>query len=111
MIIIYKWLNGWDESIPEGWNKAFGKQMINELNDILVKYDYVNDYTILQVKEKYAMLRWYSGSIPEEMYPEYDEWLHKYEQLSVSTCVKCGEPATHVTEGWILPLCDNCGNK
>ena len=42
------------------------------------------------------------------MTDEYYEWLDKYETLSENTCIKCGEKATHMTTGWIMPLCDEC---
>ena len=32
-----------------------------------------------------------------------------YEDMSAKTCIVCGEPATHMTKGWICPVCDNCG--
>jgi len=118
----YKWLqlrNGsgqkiegsWEDSIPEGWHKAFGREMVDELNRILEKYNYTNQYTITQIKEKYGMLRWYDCGIPKKAAKEYDKWLKKYENLSMVTCVYCGELATHMTKGWILPVCDGCGDN
>lgn len=108
---IYKWLKGWEYDIPTGWFIAFGGEMLLELNNILKRYNYQDKYEIFQVKEKFGMLRWYSGNIPEDMYIEYDAWLHKYEQLSKEFCYHCGKPATHTTTGWILPVCDDCYNK
>lgn len=98
----------WEEDIPEGWYKAFGRAMINELNDILVKHNFVDEYRVVQIKEKYGSIRWYSNGIPAEMTDEYYEWLNKYEALSEDTCIKCGEKSTHMTTGWIMPLCDEC---
>jgi hypothetical protein len=98
----------WAEDIPKGWGKAFGEQMIDELNEILEKYDFVDKYTIVQIKEKFGSLRWYDNGIPEKASKEYYKWLNKYEDLSKKTCIKCGKPATHMTEGWIIPLCDRC---
>jgi|LSQX01.2.fsa_nt_gb hypothetical protein len=98
----------WAENIPYGWHKAFGEQMIDELNTLLEKYNHVDNYKILQIKEKYGSIRWYDNGYPSEMDKEYWEWLNKYERLSLDTCITCGSPATHMTKGWILPKCDRC---
>ena len=98
----------WAESIPDGWYKAFGEQMTDELNAILEKHNYVDDYRILQIKEKYGTLRWYSNGYPLEMNEAYYDWLSRYEELSFKTCIRCGEFATHITKGWVLPKCDKC---
>lgn len=100
-----------EEDIPIGWHKAFGRQMINELNELLIKYDFVDKYRIVQVKEKYGSIRWYDKGVPLEMSQEYYAWLKKYEDLSEETCIQCGKPATHMTKGWIEPLCDDCGRR
>lgn len=101
----------WEEEIPDGWYKAFGEKMIEELNEILVKYNFQDKYQIIQIKEKFGGLRWYDNGYPSKMHDEYTAWLHKYEDLSEETCIKCGAPATHMTKGWILPLCDACDKK
>ena len=101
----------WEEEIPEGWNIAFGEVMIDELNDILVKYNFTDSYRIIQIKEKFGGLRWYDNGIPEEAVNDYNIWLDKYEELSYNTCIRCGEPATHMTNGWIEPLCNECDKR
>ena len=35
----------------------------------------------------------------------------KYERLSARTCIRCGNPATKVSTGWISPYCDTCAGK
>lgn len=120
----YKWLQvknvwtgeliddvSWEEEIPDGWYKAFGEQMIDELNNLLTKYCIEDKYKIIQIKEKYGSLRWYDNGIPQYLTDEYYEWLDKYEKLSIETCINCGKPATHMTKGWINPLCDDCDRK
>ena len=97
----------WDE-IPVGWAKAFGEQMCDELLEILNKADYVDEYQIVQIKEKFGGLRWYDNGVPDIVWDEYKDWLDKYEELSFKTCIFCGEPATQMTTGWILPVCDYC---
>ncbi len=101
----------WLEDLPKGWYKAFGEQMADDLNEVLVKYDYVDEYRIHQIKEKFGSLRWYDGGYLPEMRDEYLAVLNRYEVLSENTCISCGEPATHMTTGWTIPLCDECDKK
>ena len=101
----------WMDDIPLGWNIAFGKQMVEELGALLEKYNYQDEYSICQIKEKFGGLRWYDGGFPSEGYDEYSEWLDKYEELSFKTCIECGKPAKYFTKGWIMPICEDCAKK
>jgi hypothetical protein len=97
------------DTMPYGWLKAFGMQMVEELKEVIISYKpgFLYKYTIIDIKEKYGGLRWYDNGATREMY----DIIEKYENLSYETCIKCGKPATHMTEGWIAPLCDECDNK
>lgn len=95
----------WDD-IPIGWRKAFGEQMCDELLEILKKSDCLDDYRIFQIKEKFGMLRIYDNGIPSSIHDEYNAWLNKYEELSEKTCIICGNPATTMTKGWVMPVCN-----
>lgn len=95
------------DSSPCGWRLAFGDQMIEELSQLLRKYS-VEDYQILQIKEKYGGLRWYDNGFPRIGFDEYNTWVYKYEGLSLETCINCGNPAIGYTKGWITPLCEEC---
>lgn len=101
----------WMDDIPLGWNIAFGKQMIEELGALLKKYNYQDEYSICQIKEKFGGLRWYDNGFPTEGYEEYKEWLDKYEELSFKTCIDCGKPAKYFTRGWITPICEDCAKE
>lgn len=103
--------NNWWDDIPEGWANAFGEEMCNELLEILNEANYVDEYCIVQIKEKFAGLRLYDNGVPESIRDKYYAWLNKYEQLSYKTCIKCGSPATRMTKGWVVPLCDTCYNE
>ena len=103
-----KYTTTWFDDIPEGWAKAFGEQMCDELLEILKKADYVDKYQIVQIKEKFGGLRWYDEGVPDNIWDEYWAWIHKYETLSYKTCIICGKPATRMTTGWICPVCDDC---
>ena len=92
------------DQMPDGWRIAFGDQMVEELNQELVKGGFVNDYRITQIKEKYGGLRWYDNGNTKEGY----NIINKYESLSQRTCICCGKPAKYITLGWISPFCEDC---
>lgn len=52
------------DDMPNGWRIAFGDQMVEEIHQELIKYNYVNDYKVVQIKEKYGGLRWYDNGTP-----------------------------------------------
>ena len=97
----------WADSMPRGCRLAFGDRMIEDLDQLLKKYS-VEDYQILQIKEKYGGLRWYDNGFPRIGFDEYNTWVYKYEELSLNTCINCGKPAIGLTKGWISPLCKDC---
>lgn len=92
------------DTMPDGWRKAFGEQMCQEIKDELVKVSALERYRIIQIKEKYGTLRWYDNFNTQKGY----DIIHKYEALSARTCIQCGKPATRITTGWIAPYCDEC---
>ncbi len=97
----------WLDDLPNGWRKAFGLQMVKELDKILRKANYQNKYRIVQIKEKYGELRWYDNGVPKTIFEEYCKWLTKYEELSKHTCLVCGKPGEiDYTQYWLTPLCD-----
>ena len=105
----YNYEYTWADDIPKGWRLAFGDQMLEELDQLLRKYNFRDEYRIVQIKEKFGGLRWYDDDgFPEEGYEEYRDWLCKYEDLSFKTCIDCGKPAIGFTKGWIVPLCKDC---
>lgn len=81
--------------INKGWYLLV-KQLIEEL---------INagwDKKILQVKEKFGGLRFYTAGLTEEQ----NKIVSKYESLSYKTCEECGEPGKTNNSGWITTLCD-----
>ena len=97
--------------MPEGWSRAFGKEMCEEIRQVLVKANYLYDYRVVQIKEKYGSLRWYDAGAPSSIYRELQEVINKYEEISERTCICCGRPATKISLGWISPFCDRCAGK
>ena len=92
------------DALEYGWKKAFGYELLCELRDELIKGNYLNDYSIAQIKEKYGTLRWYDFGAPEGAY----NIIRKYERLSAEYCYICGSPATYETTGWINYVCEDC---
>lgn len=83
--------NGWlpmiqkciEELIAIGWNKE-----------------------IIQIKEKFGGLRFYTNGLTEEGHAI----VQKYEELSYRICELCGsqENVNVSTQGWIRTLCNKC---
>lgn len=84
------------DAMPDGWRKAFGEHMCEEIREELVRVDYLQKYRITQIKEKYGTLRWYDFGCIERMLREI---IPKYEHLSARTCIRCGNSATKVSTG------------
>ena len=97
------------DAMPDGWRKAFGKQMCEEIRKELIKFNYLDKYRITQIKEKYGSLRWYDWGYPRDS--KIREIIDKYENISARTCICCGRPATKMSLDWISPFCDKCGEK
>lgn len=92
------------DQMPDGWRKSFGEDMCREIRDYLVSKNLMEDYTIIQIKEKFGELRWYANGGDRGLY----DIIGKYELMSRFTCIQCGEPAEYVTTGWISPFCSKC---
>lgn len=96
------------DSMPEGWRKAFGEQLCEDLRNELIRaggWKALDEYMIVQIKEKWGYLHWYDNGCTERW---YNEILPKYEALSERTCVSCGQLAEYISAGWISPWCEEC---
>lgn len=92
------------DAMPEGWRKAFGIQMCDELKAQLKKERYLYKYRITQIKEKFGTLRWYDAGSSDNI----QKIISKYENTSWNTCIVCGKPASKISGRWISPYCDEC---
>lgn len=62
-----------------------------------------NHFQVMQVKEKYGGLRFYTQGGTED----FEGAIHFAEQLSYIMCERCGAPAKQwVTGGWVSTACD-----
>lgn len=93
--------------IPEGWRKAFGKELSKELRKQLKKDNQLYSFRFTQIKEKWGELCLYNQGCSDECL----ELLHKYETLSWDYCIECGKKADYITDGYIVPLCKDCLKK
>lgn len=98
----------WLEELPVGWRIAFGNQLADDVIALAKKYNFENEYEVLQIKEKFGRLRWYEGFLPNEMFAEHSNLIKKYEEMSCCTCVICGRAAEVPQSMFGQPICDEC---
>lgn len=90
--------------IPEGWLKLFF-QMCDDIKVVLEKYNKLDKFYFLQVKEKFNIFRCFYGcAAPKEI----DIIVDKYENMAPYVCTKCGAPAYAKTKDHIASYCMNC---
>ena len=101
----------WLDFMPKGWKQCFGELLCEDILKVLQKSSTsLEDFTILDIKEKLGTLRVYwTGS--NELECELEEIINKYEYLSKYTCVLCGKLNVPIYGGWISPYCDECACK
>jgi hypothetical protein len=98
------------DAMEDGWRAAFGLHMCEEIKEELDKIENEqsrSSYRIMQIKEKYGSLRWYTNWTTDGL----EKVIAKYEAESCRTCCKCGAPATKISLGWISPWCDECAER
>lgn len=93
----YSWLY----NIPDGWY-TIGAEMIKKCETVDPQYE------ITDMKEK-----WGGIAVMSKCNMDYYKAIYAledhYERLSTRICCQCGQPATKISTGWILPWCDECG--
>lgn len=103
----YDYTSTYLDDIPVGWKKAFGEMMCEEIKQELVRCNYLDEYRILQIKEKYGELRWYDNGTPIDC--KVPEIIDNYSMLSQNICIICGKPDVPMTHnGWSSPYCKKC---
>ena len=71
------------DAMPDGWRNAFGERMCQEIRNALIEEDYLNEYRISQIKEKYGTLRWYDFGATRKVY----DIISKYGYISGFICI------------------------
>lgn len=82
-------------SLPTPWHRHVTK-LIEDL------FDSGWDGHLLQIKEKYGGLRFYTDTTTEQQ----DNMIRAVENLTTKICYECGKPSTGTTKGWIMFVCD-----
>lgn len=95
--------------MPDGWRKAFGEQMCEEINTELLTWpqEEREKFRIIDIKEKWASLRFYTNLVT----PNLNKIIQKYTLLSRFTCIYCGKPALWISRGWYMPFCQKCADE
>ena len=95
--------------MPEGWRRAFGEEMCEELNNEIMTWppEAQENFRITQIKEKWGHLCVYTNGESEQ----FRKIVSKYTQKSKYTCINCGAKARWITRGWISPICDKCAHE
>ena len=95
--------------VPQAWKDSFIPNLIEELDQLLKKVNFVDEYRITQVKEKYGILHWYDNGFPEQHYSELEDIIERYREISEYTCVVCGKydpkEVRFCEDGWISAYC------
>lgn len=90
------------DAMEKGWKKAFGIQICKELKRALKDNKILYKYRIMQIKEKWGCLHWYSSFTCDDV----EDIIEKYEKISYHTCIVCGKPAHYLSSGWVCPYCE-----
>lgn len=93
----------WGFAVDDGWF-----ELIYELSRFIVRNDPA--CRAHQIKEKFGMLRYYTGPTSEHIH----EKIAETENESAKICEKCGSRDTVSTapvRGWYLTLCDDCRTR
>ena len=94
------------DSVEEGW-RTLCLNLCEEIKQELLKYDgAIEEYRIIQIKEKYGFLHWYDNVAPVDS--KIYEIISKYGEMSKRICGKCGSPATRISTYWYYPFCEDC---
>lgn len=97
------------DAMPDGWRNAFGEMMCEEIKEELVRCNCLDEYLILDIKEKFGQLRWYDNGTPIGC--NVSQITDKYSVLSENICIICGKPDVPMTgtlPSHISPLCKSC---
>ena len=103
----YDYMSTYLDDIPVGWKIAFGEIMCEEIKQELIRCNYLDEFRILQAKEKFGGLRIYTNGEPVDC--KVQQIIDKYSTLSENICIICGKPDVPITNnGWISPYCKKC---
>lgn len=92
------------DEVPDGWIDLF-LLMCDDLKKQLIEDNFLDKFTIYQVKEKFGTMRIYTSSCSERI----NKIIRVYEYISQFVCYKCGKPAKlYDILHYTLPYCKDC---
>ncbi|MDD2495164.1 MAG: hypothetical protein PHE29_08230 [Tissierellia bacterium] len=100
-------------SCGEGWFQLIWN-LCEKIETELMKLPKNSDYEfmVLQVKEKYGILCFYTGSIPSLIADAIFNAICEAEGRSTTICESCGAGGITKHRGnWIRTLCNQCGEE
>jgi len=110
VVPLWQWKAQWTwlDSFPEGW-RPFILSKLEEVRQVLVEYGELDNFRIIDAKEKYGEARIYwTGVLEKVPYDKVNDILIQMEIDSWNFCSSCGEYATMESKGYILPFCPKC---
>lgn len=105
----------WIHGIPEGWQEYVKDNVY--LPIMMILKERKAGFIIIEMKEKWGGLRIYwtfntmDYDITDEEYDKIDKLIDDAEKATETICGVCGADATHISQGWIFPFCENCAMK
>lgn len=94
--------------VGPGW----WEPLLAMLEDMTKIPDFVGNFEIVQIKEKFGGLRCYFSRISDEQTPEKEAasiaaraLVHRAEALCEVRCERCGDPGETRTGGWVKTAC------
>jgi len=81
--------------------------LIYDLSKEIAKLDKNKECRVLQIKEKFGTLSFYT----DYANPEIFSVINEYTKKSSTVCELCGENGRTRGEGYLITLCDNCEEK
>lgn len=95
----------WGFECGDGWFELIWKlsEDLKEMNKHIIRTP-EDPFQVLQVKEKFGGLRFYTNTASDEMFKR----ILKAEHDSFSICENCGKEGCLRTEGWAKTLCNEC---
>ncbi len=92
------------DEMPTGWIRAFGKMLLDDIYN-QAEAEGLEDFQIMQIKEKWGSLRVYCMPTSEAI----EDIIEAYSEISKHVCAVCGKlDVPTVDIGWIVPLCKDC---
>ena len=92
----------WLDQIPDGWRKAFGTALVEDIQGVLDQGG-LEGFKLELIKEKYGELVIYTSVGNEELF----RVLSAYRYISGRTCIDCGRvPVNVYDDGWMCPYCE-----